>query len=347
MKNRVQKVDLDGKLVGDAEPCYVISEIGGMYEDSEGMLSLIKASKDAGVNAVKIQTYRASTMALEGAEFEFEDGSRMSQYDFFKKYEISEDMHKKMYEYAKEIGITIFSTPSHYEDVDFLESLGTSVYKLGSDDLTNYPFLEYVASKGKPIILSTGMATLSEIESAVNTVTGTGNDKLILLHCTVSYPVEPKYANLKIIETLKKAFGYPVGYSDHVFGVLPSVLAAQMGACIVEKHVTLDRSKKLPDYQVSLEPAELKELVSHIRMIPILEGSSVKKVYLQEEKWRKNARKSLVAARDINAGTKLTKDDVKIMRPGTGIHPKYREIYLSRTVNISIKENDIIPIDAF
>ncbi|MCP5054808.1 MAG: N-acylneuraminate-9-phosphate synthase, partial [bacterium] len=177
------------------------------------------------------------------------------------KYEVSRENHKILFDYANDLGVTIFSTPSYYDDVDFLDELGVPAFKTGADDLTNYPFLEYIAKKGKPVIISTGMATMSEVEDAVRTILDTGNRQLILLHSTTSYPPEPRYANLNIMPTLRMAYDLPVGYSDHVFGTFSSVLAASMGACMVEKHFTLDRADKKGDYQVSLEPPELKKMV--------------------------------------------------------------------------------------
>ncbi|MGE5340715.1 MAG: N-acetylneuraminate synthase family protein [Candidatus Omnitrophota bacterium] len=340
----MNKIRIGNTWIGAGEPCYIISEIGAMYEDIEGMKKLIALSGEAGAHAVKMQTYRAETIALPGSTFEFEDGSKMSQYDFFKRYEISEANHRILFQYAKEIGIDLFSTPSHFEDVDFLDSLGVPVFKTGSDDLTNLPFLKYMAQKGKPMIVSTGMCTMGEIEEAVETIRSTGNTQLALLHCTVSYPVDPASANLNIIKTLEQAFDLPIGYSDHVPGTLPSVLASAMGACIVEKHVTLDRSLKRADYQVSLEPHELKTMVDQIRLIPILQGSRVKKVFPTEEKWRRNARKSLVAARNLNAGDVIRDQDIKIMRPGTGIHPRNLPLIVGRTVTRAIRENELITL---
>lgn len=339
-------ITIDNNVIGIGQPCFIVSEIGAMYEDIEGMKALIKASKEAGADAVKIQTFRAETIVLPGAEFEFEDGSKMSQFDFFKQFEISRDDHKVLFDYARELGITMFSTPSYYDDVDFLVKLGVPAFKTGSDDLTNYPFLEYIARKGKPMIVSTGMATLAEVGEAVSTILETGNDQLVLLHCTVSYPPEPQFANLHIIKTLEQAFDVPVGYSDHVFGIFSSVLAASMGACVIEKHVTLDRKLKRADYQVSLEPSELKEMVAQIRLTPVLQGSSVKKVYPPEEKWRRNGRKSLVAARNMRKGELLQKDDLKIIRPGTGIHPRYMHMVVGKTLKKDVFENEIIPDDA-
>jgi N,N'-diacetyllegionaminate synthase len=343
----MKNIIIGDKRIGTEEPCFVISEIGAMYEDLNGMKELIKKSKEAGADAVKLQTYKADTIALPGAKFEFEDGRTMSQYDFFKQYEISENDHVTLFDYAKNLGIIIFSTPSHVDDVDLLDELGAPAYKTGSDDLTNYPFLEYIAEKGKPMIVSTGMSDISEVDKAVNTVRKTGNDQLILLHCTVSYPVSPKFANLNIINTLHQAFNLPVGYSDHVFGIFPSVLAASMGACVIEKHFTLDRELKRVDYQVSLEPHELQKMIEQIKLIPILKGESFKKTYPNEEKWRKNARKSITASRNIKKGETLNYDNMKIIRPGTGIHPKYMKFIIGKTVKRDLNENQIIPEDAF
>ena len=342
----MKNIIIDKIKIGQDQKVFVISEIGAMYEDIDGMKKLIKASKDAGADAVKIQTYRAETISLPGSEFEFEDGSRMSQYDYFKKYEISQKNHKILFDYASQIGIIIFSTPSYYDDVDFLDKLGVPAFKTGSDDLTNYPFLEYIAHKGKPVIVSTGMSNLEEVEKAVEVILKTGNDQLILLHCTVAYPPEPEYANLNIIKTLQMAFNLNIGFSDHIIGTFSSVLAASMGACIIEKHFTLDRSLEgPPDYQVSLEPAELKEMTDQIKLIPVLKGQFVKKVYSPEKKWRINGRKSLVAARSIKAGEKILKKDIKIIRPGNGVHPKYLDIFAGRLLKRDISKNELFSFD--
>jgi len=342
----MREIKIKNSVISHDKPHYIIAEIGAMYENIDGMKKLVKASKEAGVDAVKIQTYQAEKLALPGAIFQFEDGSTMSQLDFFKQYEISLDNHKILFDYANELDIPIFSTPSHSDDVDFLDSMNVPVFKTGSDDLTNYPFLEYIAGKGKPIIVSTGMATLAEVEKAVGVIQKAGNDQIVLLHCTVSYPPGPESANLNIIKTLRYAFDLPVGYSDHIFGVFSSVLAASLGACVIEKHLTLDRSLKRADYQVSLEPDEMKDMVDQIRLIDTLRGSGVKKVYPTEEKWRRNARKSIVAARDFKPGDVINNDALKIMRPGTGIHPQYLNFVVGRTIKKEIKCNEIIPEDA-
>ena len=340
-------VKIGSKSIGEGQPCFVISEIGAMYEDMDGMKKMIEASVDAGADAVKIQTYKAETISLPDAEFEFENGNRMSQYEFFKKYEISEDHHREMMEYACNLGITFFSTPSDYADVEFLEELGVPAYKTGSDDLTNYPFLEYIAKKKKPMIVSTGMCTMDEVEEAVDTIMNTGNDQLILLHCTVSYPPKLEFANLNVIETLKQAFGLPIGYSNHIDNIFAPVIAVTLGASVVEVHFTLDRMLKRQDYQVAFEPEELKMMIKQIRMIPILQGSGVKSISEPEKKWRRNGRKSLISARSMRAGEIIQRKDIKIMRPGTGFHVRDLNLLVGRTLKKDIRENEIIPFDAF
>ena len=340
-------VKIGSKSIGAGQPCIVISEIGAMYEDMDGMKKMIKASVDAGADAVKIQTYKAETIAHPDAEFEFEDGSRMSQLEFFKKYEISEDGHRELMLFAKELDTIFFSTPSDYADVDFLEGLGVPVYKTGSDDLTNYPFLEYIAKKKKPMIVSTGMCTLGEVEEAVGTIMCTGNDQLILLHCTVSYPPKLEFANLHVMETLKQAFGFPIGYSNHIDNIFAPVTAVTLGASVVEVHFTLDRALKRQDCQVAFEPEELKTMIKQIRMIPILKGSGVKSISEPEKKWRRNGRKSLISARSMKTGEVIQRKDIKIMRPGTGFHVRDLSLLVGRTLKKNIRENEIIPFDAF
>ncbi|MFC1675847.1 N-acetylneuraminate synthase family protein [Planctomycetota bacterium] len=339
------KVKIGSKITGSGCSCYIISELGAMYEDLDGMKEMIRLSAEAGADAVKVQTYKAETMAHRDSVFEFSDGTKMSQYDFFKKYEISEDCHVEMAGYAKELGITFFSTPSDASDVDFLDSLGVPAFKTGSDDLTNYPFLEYIAEKGKPMIVSTGMSDLEEVEQAVNTVLSTGNEQLILLHCTVSYPSPAEHANLRVITALQRRFGVVAGYSNHVQGVFPNVLAAATGADVVEVHFTLDRSLKRPDYQVALDPAELKQMVDEIRLIPVLRGVEEKTVTSIEEKWRRNARKSLIASRNLNKGDVLRREDIKIMRPGTGVAPKYMEQFVNKTLKNNVRKDELLSFE--
>lgn len=336
----------DDIKIGSNRPCIIVAELGAMYEDIDGMKNLIRLSKNAGAHLVKIQTYCAKTISTPNAEFKFEDNTRMSQYDFFKKYEISREAHKILFGYARQMGIPMISTPSYYDDVDFLEELQVPAYKVGSDDLTNLPFLQYIARKGKPMIISTGMSTLEEVKQAVNAILKEDNKQIIVLHCTTAYPPDPIYVNLNIIKTLQSSFEFPIGYSDHFPGIFSSVLAAGMSVCLVEKHVTLDRNLKRPDYQVSIEPEELKQMVEQIRMIPILLGGYEKKPYPIEDKWRINARKSLIASFNLKKGHVLRREDIKIMRPGTGVPPRHLELFIGKKLKKDLKENDIISFNS-
>lgn len=331
--------------VGALNPCVIVAELGGLYEDIDGMKHMIRSCKDAGAHLVKIQTYRAETISLPGAEFILEDKTRVSQYDFFKKYEISRDNHKILFDYARQIGIPMISTPSHYEDVELLEELKVPAYKIGSDDLTNIPFLRYIARKGKPVVISTGMSTLEEVKQAVSAVMKEGNEMIVILHCTTAYPPDPVYVNLNIVKTFQASFNFPIGYSDHFPGIFSSLVAATIPVSLIEKHITLNRSLKRPDYQVSIEPDELKQLVDQVRMIPILMGEHEKKPYLVEEKWRINARKSLIAAADLKKGHILKIEDIKIMRPGAGVSPADLDRFIGKQLKRDLRKNEFISYD--
>ncbi len=325
----------------------IIAEIGAKYADMATLKKMVKAAQEAGADMVKFQTYRAETNATPGSYFTFEDGSRVSQFDFFKGYELSREDHGELDAYCRELGIDWISTPSHPEDVELLESFDPVAYKTGSDDLTNLPFLEYLAKKQRPLIVSTGMCTLAEVEKAVQTVLATGNEQLILLHCVVSYPAKAEDANLRVIETLQKAFGLPVGLSDHTQDEFTSVLATQMGAVVIEKHFTLDHALKLPDHEAALDTAQFRTLVERVRLTPQALGDGVKRILPTEEKWRKAARKSLYSARDISAGEIISEQDILIRRPSDGIHPHHLPLVAGRRAGQDIAKDTLLSWDMF
>jgi len=323
----------------------IIAEIGANYGGMNVVKQMVRSAAQSGVDMVKFQTYRAETIAAPGSYFTFEDGSRVPQYDFFKKYELSEANHDELNELCRELGIGWTSTPSHVSDLDLLERYGLSCYKTGSDDLTNLTFLKAIAEKRRPMLVSTGMCSLAEIAAAVDTIFATGNRDLILLHCVVSYPSRIEDANLRVIETLKKAFGVPVGLSDHTQDEFTSVLATQMGVAVIEKHFTLDHALKLPDHEASLDPAEFKRLVERVRMVSQALGDGVKNIQATEEKWRKAARKSLFAAVDIPEGDVITESYIAIRRPSDGIHPHHLPLVLGRKAKVSIPAGTLIGWD--
>ncbi|MCC7016151.1 MAG: N-acetylneuraminate synthase family protein [Rhodospirillales bacterium] len=323
----------------------VIAELGAKYADMATIKAMVRAAKDAGADVVKFQTYRAETISTPGSFFTFEDGARVPQFEWFKKHELSDADHVELDACCRELGVAWISTPSHPSDADYLEKFDPIAYKTGSDDLTNTPFLRAIAEKGRPMIVSTGMCTLGEIEKAVETILAAGARDLILLHCVVSYPARPEDANLRAIETLRRAFGLPVGLSDHTTDEFTSVLAAQMGACLIEKHFTLDHALKLPDHQASLDPAAFARLVGRVRLVGPAMGDGVKRILPTEKKWRVACRKSLYAARAIPAGKKIEPADVAVRRPADGLHPHEFDKLMGRAAERDIAEGALLSRD--
>lgn len=325
------------------DKCYIVAEIGGNFKDYETAVLLIDQAKESGVDAVKLQTYRAETLTSRHAVFDMENTGVASQIEYFKEYEIDEALHKKVYQYAKEKGLDIFSTPSHITDVAMLERLGTDVYKIGADDATNLPFLEEIAKLNKPIILSTGMCAIEEIKEAVNAIVSVGNNKLAIMHVVSLYPTASQYVNLEVIRTLQREFPqFTIGYSDHTLGVDSCIFAAVMGAQIIEKHFTYDKNAEGPDHILSATHDEMKILVDKIRLYEKMRGNGIKMPVGDEVKNRRNNRKSVVCVRDMKKGDIITNEDIDIKRPGSGILPKYKEMLIGKRVARDIEEDTLL-----
>lgn len=323
--------------------CYIIAEIGGNFTDLKTAKKLIDDAKVCGVDAVKLQTYRSKTLASKEAIFDMENTGVTSQTDYFKKYELDEDMHKQIFEYAKNLGLDILSTPSHITDVELLDRVGTDVYKLGADDLTNLPFIHEVAKRGKTIMLSTGMGTMAEVREAVDAIIEEGNRDIIIMHVVSLYPTLPQHVNLKAITKLKEEFPeFIIGYSDHTMTIDACLFGVVMGAEIVEKHFTYDKNADGPDHMHSATPDEMKKLVEKIRLFEQMKGTGIKGPIAGEIVNRKNNRKSLVAIRNIKAGEIFSHENIDIKRPGFGIPPKDIELVLGRRAKSDINEDTII-----
>lgn len=323
--------------------CYVIAEIGGNFTDYETAKLLIDQAKESGADAVKLQTYQAKTLTSKKAMFDMENTGIESQEEYFKRYELNEKLHIQIFNYAKEVNIDIFSTPSHISDVNMLERLGVDVYKIGADDLTNIPFLKKVARLNKPIMLSTGMGTLQEVHEAVNAIAEEGNDKISIMHVVSLYPTASQYVNLNVIKTLKREFPeYAIGYSDHTLGVDSCLFAAVMGAEIIEKHFTYDKKAEGPDHMLSATKEELEYLVSKIRLYEVMRGTGIKMPLGDEVKNRKNNRKSIIVTKEVAKGEIITEENVDIKRPGTGIAPKYLELVLGRRASRDLEEDSVL-----
>ena len=322
---------------------YIIAEIGGNFKDFNEAKKLIDYAKKSGVDAVKIQTYRAETIASKNAMFDMENTGKVSQYEIFKKYEVDFDLHKRILEYSREKNLEFFSTPSHESDVDILEKLNVNIHKIGSDDAVNLPFLKYVAKTNKIIILSTGMCTLEEVKESVEAIKSQNNNKIVLLHCTSCYPTHPQDANLNAIKTMIDNFPkIPIGYSDHTLDANASSLAVALGAKVIEKHFTFDKKADGPDHMLSSNPDEMAELVKRIRIFEKLKGSEEKKPANGEKINLINNRKSIIVNSALTKGSILRQSHLSIKRPGSGIYPKYLDQVIGKKLLKNVEEDHVL-----
>lgn len=329
---------------------FIIAEAGVNHNaDMEKAHLMVDAAADAGADAVKFQTWKAEGLATaEAPKAEYQvrtTGSGGNQLDMLRELELPEEAHPALIEHCAERSIMFLSTAHDWEAIDILDRFNVPAFKVGSGDLTNLPFLRRMADKGRPIILSTGMGNLSEVEEAVEAVRGQGNDKLILLHCTTSYPARMEDVNLRAMLTLKQAFDVPVGYSDHTTGTDAAVAAVALGAQVIEKHFTLDRTLPGPDHEASLEPGELRAMVQSIRRTESSLGDGIKRPRDIERGITPVARKSIVAALDIPSGTVITADMITTKRPGSGILPRYWDDIIGRLTRTAILADTLIRWD--
>lgn len=340
-------IKIQNKTISRHSPAFIIAEAGVNHNGSiENCFKLIDAAVWAGANAVKFQTFITENLVIPEAlkaSYQIETtGVNETQYDMLKKVELTFGYHLQIVEYCKKKGIIFLSTPFDSESVDLLEKLEILAYKVSSADITNLPLLNYISTKNKPVLLSTGMSTLGEIEEALSVIRKHDNNEVVLLHCTSNYPTEYADANLKAIQTLGIAFGLPIGYSDHTMGIEASLAAVALGAKVIEKHFTLDRKLPGPDHKASLEPDEFRLMVNSIRNIEMAMGDGIKRCMLSEENVKSAARKSIVIAKNIPEGTILKEDMLAIKRPGTGLSPKLLPYLIGRKTRIFLKKDAIL-----
>jgi len=327
---------------------YIVAEISANHgHNIEIAKKTIKAAKDAGADAVKIQTYTADTITLDcdNEFFQIKQGTIWDGTTLYKLYQEAYtpwEWHKELYDYAREIGIVIFSSPFDKSAVDLLEALDTPAYKVASFEITDIPLIEYMASKGKPMIISTGIAAIGEIKEAVDACIAQGNQKITLLKCTSSYPAPYEEMNLLTIPNLRDTFGVQVGLSDHSMGSTVALGAVAIGARFIEKHVILDRSIGGPDASFSMEISEFKEMVEEIRKLEKALGRVSYDLSEKTMKSRSFAR-SLFFSQDIKAGGIVTEENMKSVRPGYGLHPRHYKEVLGKTVTKNIKKGT--PVD--
>lgn len=323
----MNSISIAERKLGHGHPVFIIAEAGVNHNgDIKLAYELVDAAADAGVDAVKFQTFKAEKLVTKSAQMAdyqvTNTGKQESQLDMLKKLELDYDAHADLKTYAESKGLVFLSTPFDLEGIDFLVDLGVVLLKAGSGDLTNLPYLKKMASKGIPMIISTGMAVMEECKEALEVIHATGNRDVVVLHCTTNYPCPLNEVNLKAMQTMADELGCLIGYSDHTDGILVPQLAVAAGACVLEKHFTLDRKMEGPDHSASLEPQELKAMVQAVRQVESIMGSGQKIPNPSEQKIMAAARKSVVAVVDILAGTKISREMLDIKRPGTGISPK-------------------------
>ena len=350
MQKKIASITIGNKKIGPGEPCFIIAEAGVNHNGDPALAKkLIDIASEAKADAVKFQTFKAEHLVTRDADkAEYQKtttGSDESQFEMLKQLEFSDESYQELCSYAKKRGILFLSTPFDPDSADLLDRIGVPAFKISSGDLTNLPLLSHIVTKNKPIILSTGMACLGEIEVTVDHIKKKGLRDLVLLHCTTSYPASLETVNLRAMKTLRSAFGFPVGYSDHTTGINIASAAVALGACIIEKHFTLDRSLPGPDHKASLEPSELKAMVRNIRELEIALGDGIKVISSEECDIKKIATKSLVAKCTVCAGDTISAQSIMVKRPGTGIEPKYFDLVLGKKAKQDIKKDRVITWD--
>ncbi len=343
-------VSIENRLLGKDSSCFIIAEAGVNHNGSlEIAHQLIDVAAHAGADAIKFQTFNADhlvTAEAPKANYQIRNTDNdESQYEMLKRLALSLNDHKELFDYCRQKGIVFLSTPFDEESADFLDELGVFAFKIPSGEITNYAFLKHVARKGKPLVISTGMTTLGEVEQAVETVESTGNESFVLLHCVSNYPADLVDVNLRAMQTMQSAFGKPVGYSDHTLGIEVALAAVALGASVVEKHLTLDRSMSGPDHKASLEPDGLVAMIEGIRKVELALGDGRKRPAASEANTAAVARKSLVARFDLTAGTVLTSDMIAIKRPGTGLPPIMHRYLVGRILKQDIRMGTLLGLD--
>lgn len=332
---------LGERRLGAGQPVFVIAEAGVNHNgDVDLAHQLIDAAAEAGADAVKFQTFAADRLVTRTApkaayQLSTTDAAE-SQYDMLKRLELSPEAHRVLLAHSRQRSLEFLSTPFDAESADLLESLDILAFKVGSGELTDLPLLAHIARKGRPMLVSTGMSWLGEVEQAVRTVRAAGLEQLALLHCVSNYPAQETDINLRALDTLRHAFGVPVGYSDHTPGIIMPAAAVALGACIIEKHFTLSQALPGPDHKASLEPRSFALMVRGIREVEAALGDGFKRPMPREQNTRDVVRKSVVALRDISQGEELRLSMLGVRRPGTGFPPADLEHLLGRRARMDI-----------
>ena len=332
----MEKLNIAGRLVGPGEPAFIVAEIGSNHNgDLDLCRKLIDAAKECGVHAVKFQSWTKRSLVSK-AEYERNtrytaaNGTTLEQE--IERYQLTPKAHYEVAEYCRSVGMTFFSSCFSFEEVDLLESLDVPAYKIASMDINHLPLLDYVGRTKKPVILSTGLATLGEIERAVATLREAGTVSVALLHCLSIYPSPAGIVNLRNMATLANSFDTPVGYSDHTLGTAIPLAAVALGACMIEKHFTISKELEGWDHAISSDPAEMGYLVREAENVFAALGRTTRSLTSEQFEKRKVFRRRVVVTRDLKAGDKIASEDLDFKRPGTGIHPDETQYVVGRAL---------------
>jgi N,N'-diacetyllegionaminate synthase len=347
MDSTLKPVLLADKVIGPHRPVFIVAEAGVNHNGDPGLaIRLVEIARQAGADCVKFQTFSADRIATRGAEKapyqRVTTRSGGSQIDMLKSLELPVDAYPGILEACRSAGLVFLSTPYAPEDADFLHDLGAPAFKVASAQIVELSFLEHLARKGRPILLSTGMATLSEVDEAVRAIRSAGNDDIVLLQCTTNYPSPVEDANLRAIRTLSESFGALVGYSDHTTTAACCTAAAALGAVVIEKHLTLDKSLPGPDHAASSDPAEFRQMVESVRQVERALGTGRKEPSARERENLPHMRRSIVARTAIRAGTVLTPDLLAFKRPASGISPARLADIAGRRIRVDLEPDSFI-----
>jgi len=348
----ITPVRIGDRLVGPGFPTYIIAEAGVNHNgDIDLARKLVRVAAESGADAVKFQSFTAESLATASAPkagYQLETtAADESQFEMLRGLELKSGDHEVLQRFALDCGILFLSTPFDEERADLLARLDVPAFKVSSGDLTNIPLIRHIAAKSKPIILSTGMACMEEVEASVRAIRDAGNGQIVLLQCVTNYPAEASDSNLRAMKTMESAFGVPVGYSDHTPGMAVPLAAVALGACIIEKHFTLDRTLPGPDHRASAEPDELRDLVNGIRAVESALGSGIKEPALSELANAAVARRSLFAAADLEAGVRLAAESIVMRRPGTGVPPSMLDQCVGRTLRVRVRAGEMLDLSMF
>lgn len=343
------KIKVGSHCIGEGCPVYMIAEMSANHAGSLARAKeIIHAAKESGADCIKIQTYTPDTLTIDCHNKYFNVGNGTWEgenlYQLYGKGYMPWEWQPELKEEAERVGIDFLSTPFDVTSVDFLEELGLDFYKIASFEMVDLPLVEYIASKGKPVILSTGMGSLEEIREAVETVKKAGNRQLALLRCSSAYPAEPKEMNLKTIQDMKKRFSMPIGLSDHSMGHMSAVTAVALGACIIEKHFCISRDIENPDASFSMTPEEYRAMVEEVRRVEAAIGEPVYGISKSEEP-SMVFRRSVFAVKDIAQGEIITEENTRIIRPGYGLKPKYYRDILGMKARVNLERGIPISFD--